>query len=233
MCGRFALVTPGAELAAALGLDQVPTNLKARANIAPTQEVPVLPNLPVRRLEEYRWGLIPSWAKEKGIGNRMINARAETVAVKPAFKDALRRRRCLVPADGFYEWKAAGGKAKIPHFIRLRSHRPLAFAGLWESWQPRGSGAESGEAAVRSFTILTCAPNALMRTLHERMPVILPPAAYARWLDPAPLEPAELLPLLVPFPAEALEAYPVSLAVNNPRNQGAELMQPTSSPTPG
>jgi putative SOS response-associated peptidase YedK len=166
-----------------------------------------------------RWGLIPSWAKDPAIGNRMINARAESVAEKPAFRAAFRRRRCLVLADGFYEWQKRGRGPKQPYLIRLRSGRPFAFAGLWESWR-----APEGEL-VESCTLLTTTPNSLVERIHDRMPVLLHRRDHARWLTEGE-DPAKLAELLAPFPAEEMAAHPVGLHVNNPRLDGPECVVP-------
>ena len=156
---------------------------------------------PQRQFVLLHWGLVPSWADDPAIGNRMINARAETAADKPSFRTALRRRRCLVVADGFYEWQKLG-KRRQPMFIHMRDDRPLAFAGLWESWE----GAD--HSALESCTILTTAANDLVRPIHDRMPVIVAPEDYGRWLDPAVQKPEPILPLLRPYPSEPMEAYP-------------------------
>ena len=188
--------------------------LMPRFNIAPTQPVPVVRMTP-QQAEPQRqfvflyWGLVPSWADDPSVGNRMINARAETAADKPSFRTALRRRRCLIVADGFYEWQRLGQRRQ-PMFIHMRDDRPLAFAGLWESWE----GAD--HSALESCTILTTEANDLVRPIHDRMPVILAPADYARWLDPAVQTPEPILPLLRPYPSEPMEAYPVSTRVNSP-----------------
>ena len=164
-------------------------------NVAPTQEVPAVVagnGGGERRLEMLRWGLIPSWADDPGIGARMINARSETVAEKPSFRPAFKERRCLIPADGFYEWQKTNG-GKQPHYIRMKNGRPFAFAGLWESW--KGDGNE-----IRSCTILTTNPNDIAGEIHNRMPVILPPEGYEVWLDPDVRETDQLLSLLAPYP---------------------------------
>jgi putative SOS response-associated peptidase YedK len=186
----------------------------ARFNIAPTQPVPVIRLAPEqaeprRELVWLRWGLVPSWAQDVSIGGRLINARAETAASKPAFRAAMRRRRCLVAADGFYEWRADGRK-KQPYFIHFRDDRAFAFAGLWEAWE----GAQ--QAVVESCTLLTTEANDLVRPIHDRMPVILPPESYGAWLDPAVEDPQALMRLLVPHPSDPLEAYAVSGFVNSP-----------------
>lgn len=170
-----------------------------------------------------RWGLIPSWADDPAIGNRLINARSETAAEKPSFRSAIKQRRCLVPVDGFYEWQATGKKTKQPHLIRLKDGQPFALAGLWERWT-----APDGEL-VESFTILTTDANAMMQPIHDRMPVILSREDYDRWLDAGtPLE--EIKGLLRQFPADQMENFPVSTVVNNPRNEVPECVQPMGAP---
>ncbi len=219
MCGRFVLFASPDMLQAEFDLAAPPTGLTPRYNIAPTQPVAVIANKGERSIEMFTWGLIPSWAKERSIGSRMINARAETLAEKPAFRAAFRKRRCLIVADGFYEWKKEG-TGKTPMFIRLASQRPFAFAGLWEYWQPPGA------EPVLSCTIITTDANALVSPIHDRMPVILPASAYDLWLDPAPREPAALMALLHPFEDEPMEAIVVSRLVNSPANEGPVLVEP-------
>ena len=202
---------------------EVPEELAPRYNIAPSQPVAVIANTGVNRVELYRWGLIPSWAKDPTIGDRMINARAETLAEKPAFRGIFRKRRCLVLADGFYEWKQEpGARGKTPMYIRMASGQPFAFAGLWDAWRP-----EEGDA-IQSCAIVTTGPNQLMQMIHTRMPVILAPEAYPRWLDPAEQSPERLVGLLQPFPAEAMTAFPVSRYVNRPQNDSPECIVPAS-----
>ncbi|MBN1889879.1 MAG: SOS response-associated peptidase [Thermoflexales bacterium] len=218
MCGRFSLKTDLAELMEAFPGFVFPAELPPRYNIAPSQLVAVVANNGQNKVEFLRWGLIPAWAKEPSIGNRMINARAETLAEKPAFRAAYRRRRCLVLADGFYEWRAEPGrKGKTPLYIRLASGRPFAFGGLWEHWQ-------SGEESVLSCTIITTRPNALLEPIHDRMPLILKPGDYAHWLAEA--EPANLSDLLQPYPASEMVAYPVSKLVNDPKNDLPDCVAP-------
>jgi putative SOS response-associated peptidase YedK len=220
MCGRFTLRTAGKVLAAVFQLPQVP-QLPFPYNIAPTQVVAAVRQAAgsgLRELVQLRWGLIPSWAEDKKIGARLINARAETAATKPSFRSAFRHRRCLLLADGFYEWQRLDGK-KQPFYLRLRDDRPFAFAGLWESWTgPDGEVIESG-------ALLTTEANATVRPVHDRMPVILAAADYARWLDPAAQKPEALQPLLRPYPAEEMTAYPVSTRVNAPRNDDAKCIE--------
>ena len=220
MCGRFTLGATAATLAAQFDLANVPT-WTPRYNIAPTQEVLVVlqPSPQANREARlHRWGLIPPWAKDPSIGNRMINARAETVATKPAFRRAFKERRCLLLADGLYEWQRQE-RRKQPFYIRLRDGRPFAFAGLWEHWE----GSEG--MAIQSCTILTTTSNEVVGRIHDRMPVILSPTDYDRWLDPSIQEPAVLQPLLRPYPADELMAYPVSTRVNNPANDSPECVE--------
>jgi len=220
MCGRFTLRTAGKVLAEVFHLPQVP-QLPFRYNIAPTQAVAAVRQAAgsgQRELVQLRWGLIPSWAEDKKIGARLINARAETAASKPSFRSAFRHRRCLVPADGFYEWQRLDGR-KQPYYLRLRDDRPFVFAGLWETWT-----SPDGEV-VESAALLTTDANATVRPVHDRMPVILAPADYERWLDPAVQKPDVLRPLLRPYPAEEMAAYPVSLRVNAPRNDDPKCIE--------
>jgi putative SOS response-associated peptidase YedK len=220
MCGRYTLSTPVGMLAEEFGLGGNLPELPASYNVAPTQEVPaILGSDGGRRLELLRWGLVPAWADDPQIGARMINARSETAAEKPSFRRAFRGRRCLIPADGFYEWqKAPGGKQ--PYHIHMKDRRPFAFAGLWESWG-------KGDDEIRSCAILTTRANALVGEIHDRMPVILDHDAYDVWLDPAS-ERDELAGLLAPFPEEEMEAYPVSRLVNSPRNNDPRCVEPAA-----
>ncbi len=222
MCGRFTLTTSPEELQAAFDWLKMPPKIgEPRYNIAPTQPAAVVPNDGLNRLDYFTWGLIPSWAKDPNIGSRMINARAETLAEKPSFRNAFRRRRCLILTDGFYEWQVIPGrKAKQPMYITLADQRPFAFGGLWEIWNsPEGD-------PVYSCTIITTEPNALMATIHNRMPLILPKESYAQWLDPSEQRPQDLQPLLQPFPAAHMAAYPVSTLVNSPANDQPQLVEP-------
>jgi putative SOS response-associated peptidase YedK len=190
-------------------------------NIAPTQPVAavrVVPGGQERELVELRWGLIPFWADDPKIGYRLINARAETAATKPSFRSAFKARRCLVVADGYYEWQKLDAKKKQPFFIRMKGGKLFAFAGLWDRWSP-----PDGEA-IESCTILTTDANELNRPVHNRMPVIVDPSAFGQWLDPAE-RPDVLQELLRPYPSESMEAYPISTFANNPRNQGPECIK--------
>lgn len=219
MCGRFSLSTTAHVLVEQFDLIEVPEDYHLRYNIAPTQPVVVLSDGRVRRLEYFIWGLIPSWAKDPSIGNRLINARAETIDQKPSFRNAFKKRRCLIIADGFCEWKKEG-KVKTPIYIRLKSRKPFAFAGLWEVWRdPEGQ-------KVLSCTIITCEPNAFMKRFHHRMPVILPPEAYDEWLDTSKYDPESLKKWLKPYPAKEMEAYEVSRMVNSPENDVPEVIEP-------
>ncbi|MBT8486931.1 MAG: SOS response-associated peptidase, partial [Phycisphaerae bacterium] len=201
MCGRYALMSAAELVAELCGLSSLPPAIR-RYNIAPTQRAPVVRQTDdgERRLDQLFWGLVPWWAKDPKIGTRMINARSETAAEKPAFREALQRRRCLVPADGFYEWRKREG-GKQPHFIRRRDHGPLAFAGLWEGWRD-GAG-----ESMESFTILTTRPNDLVAPLHDRMPVILDRDDFAAWLDPETHDTGAIRSLLGPCPADTLETH--------------------------
>lgn len=231
MCGRFTFATAPQALVELFGLDEVP-DLTPRYNIAPSQGAPVVRVVLAgeqqrRELRLLRWGLVPSWAKDPAVGNRMINARSETAASKPAFRAAFKRRRCLVLADGFYEWQARGkGRGKQPHLIRLRHGGPFAFAGLWERWREAPDGEE-----LHTCTLLTCAPNELVAPIHDRMPVILPPEAYAPWLDPELQDVAQLQQLLRPYPAGEMEAFPVSPRVNSPRVDDPDVAAPIAAGT--
>lgn len=219
MCGRFTLTVDPQVIQQEFGVQTVAADLKPRYNIAPTQPVAVVVNDGGRRLEMFRWGFIPFWARDPAIGNRMINARAETVAEKASFKNSLKNRRCLVVADGFFEWRKEA-QGKTPFYIRLASGRPFAFAGLWDTWSPK-----EGDP-VRSCTIITTAPNEFMASIHNRMPVILTPAAVDRWLDPDESSPEALQPLLQPYPAELMMGYPVSRVVNSPANDSPVCIEP-------
>jgi putative SOS response-associated peptidase YedK len=217
MCGRFTLATPNQTIAEAFELESAPV-LKPRYNIAPTQPVAAVRTGPSgRELVMLHWGLIPSWAKDVEIGARMINARAETVAEKPAFRRPFRSRRCLILADGFYEWRR-DGERKQPYFITMKDRRPFAFAGLWDRW------AAAGGDRVESCTIITTTPNGVLAPIHDRMPAILPPVAQATWLDATVEESERLQSLLQPFDAAEITAYPVSPRVNNPRNDDQDCI---------
>ncbi len=225
MCGRFTLAVPAETLAKQFELPEVP-DLEPRYNIAPSQAVAVVrvdTEAEQRMLEMMRWGLIPRWAKDESIGNRLINARSETVAEKPAFRDAFKRRRCLVVADGFYEWQTVPGqKRKQPYFFKLRDGEAFGFAGLWERWKdPAGK-------TIHSCTLITSEANDLVRPVHDRMPVILSPDDYALWLDPGVDRADRLMPLLRPYLPERMGAYPVTPRVNSPEAEGADCIAPVA-----
>ena len=212
MCGRFTRKESMQHLAELLGLP-IPPPLPPRYHIAPSQLVACVrtnPETTEREWVELKWGLVPSWAKDPSIGNKLINARGETVAEKPSFRHAFKKQRCLMLADGFYEWKREG-KTKQPYYIRMKDHRLFAFAGLWERW-------EKEESAIESCSLITTGPNALMEPIHNRMPVILPEQSYSSWLDSGLGNIVYLSGLLEPYEADEMEAYPVSMMVNNPRN---------------
>lgn len=221
MCGRFSQSQAAEAIARAFQVTVPP--LTPRYNVAPTQSVATVLQTPQQKDRQFKmlhWGLIPCWAKDPKMGAKLINARAETVAEKPAFRSAFRKRRCLVVADGFYEWQQQENtKQKQPYYFRLNDGHPFAFAGLWEHWE-NGNGEE-----IESCTLLTTEPNELMRPVHNRMPVILDPNDYDVWLDPEVQKPELLQPLLRPYRAEEMMAYPVSKAVNKPSNDSAECVE--------
>lgn len=224
MCGRFVLTADGIAIQQHFDLTSVPEGLvTARYNIAPTQPVAVITNEDPTTLTAHRWGLVPSWSKDPAMGSRLINARAETIHEKPSFRSAFKRRRCLVPANGFYEWKR-DGKAKRPYYIHLKDQALFAFAGLWEVWHsPEGD-------ELRTCTIITTEPNDVVSPLHTRMAVILRPDDYDQWLSPDELPPQALLPLLQPYDADQMDAYEVSTRVNSPANDNPTLIEPLDPP---
>ncbi len=218
MCGRFTLRTPARDIAQAFGVSAPDT--KPRYNVAPSQAVAAVRNRPAQDTREFvmlRWGLIPFWADGPQAGYKMVNARAETVATKPAFRKAFAQRRCLILADGFYEWQKAGS-GKQPFLIHMKDDRLFAFAGLWERW-------EREDEAVESCTIIVTEANDLVTPIHDRMPVILDPADYDVWLDSTYADRKRLQAMLKPFPSSELEAYPVSRTVNSPKNDSAECVE--------
>ena len=221
MCGRFTLFEPDKVLAKEFGVSDFPPR-SPRYNIAPSQPVAAIRAAPAgrgRELALLRWGLIPSWSKDPAIGNRLINARAETVRDKPSFRNAFKRHRCLIPANGFYEWQRLE-RGKQPYFVRMRNERLFAFAGLWDRWE----GPEEG--AIETCTILTTAANAVLAPIHDRMPVILPSTEYDRWLNPSLKDPDSLAFLLIPFPPEGMLAYPVNSRVNTPSTDDKGCIAP-------
>lgn len=220
MCGRYTVIIPSKqELKHRFGVRDVPGKLASRYNAAPSQELPVITNEAPDRILLFRWGLIPHWAKDKKIGYKMINARAETITQKPSYRAAFKKRRCLVIADGFYEWqkKTTG---KVPHRVMLKDEGLFGFAGLWDTWaDPQAAGRE-----IHSFTIITTTANSLVKKLHDRMPVILLPDQKQAWLDPD--RPADkLIQLLKPLPTAKMKCSPVSDLVNSPKNDRPEVIR--------
>ncbi len=220
MCGRYSLKTPADTLAEHFQLAKV-SPVKPRYNIAPSQPiltVRVLAPQYGREIGLTRWGLIPSWAKDPSIGTRLIIARAETVSEKPAFRDAIQRRRCLIPADGYYEWQRLG-RRKQPFYVRMKDERPFAFAGLWERWTgPDGK-------TVETCALLTTEPSESLRAIHNRMPVILDTKHYDLWLDPGIQRVTQFQPLFSPYHDEEMTAYPVSLYVNDPGHDDPHCLE--------
>jgi putative SOS response-associated peptidase YedK len=225
MCGRFVARRSAAEIGQIFRAQGPLPNVPARYNVAPSQDVLAVifdSAAQARRLQTLRWGLIPSWAKDSKLAFSLINAKAETCTDKPAFRDAFTSRRCIVPADAFYEWKP-DGKRKLPYAILRKDRAPLAFAGLWERWQDKTNG-----EIIRSCTIITTTPNAVCAPIHDRMPVILDESDYPRWLGEEPADRDALLAMMKPFPPDAMEAYPVDAKVGNVKNEGAALMEPSA-----
>ncbi|MEO7664224.1 MAG: SOS response-associated peptidase [Candidatus Limnocylindrales bacterium] len=225
MCGRFTQERPTSELAEIFDAEDRAQAPGGRFNVAPTDQAAVVVQRDeTRAITAFRWGLVPHWADSARVGNRMFNARAETLSTSPAFRAAMKKRRCLVPVDSFYEWRR-DGKARQPFRVVRSDGRPLALAGLWAGWHDPET-----EEVRRTFTIVTTTPNDLMRPIHNRMPVVLPPEAWDRWLDPELPDPGELTGLLVPAEDGALDLYPVSRAVNDVRNDGPGLILPMEEP---
>jgi putative SOS response-associated peptidase YedK len=229
VCGRYVSASTPDDIAAYFDAEAPEVAIAPSWNVAPTDDVYAVRNRREgdgRRIDAFHWGLVPSWAKDPKIGSRMINARSETLAEKAAFKAAFLRRRCLVPADGFYEWTHTPGAVKQPHFIHRPDGEPYAFAGLWEVWRR-----DADDPWLRSCSIVTTTANEPMSSLHDRMPVMLPRRAWDAWLDPANDDLASLGRLLVPAPDGLIEAHPVSTLVNSVRNQGPELVVPVEPAT--
>jgi putative SOS response-associated peptidase YedK len=220
MCGRFTITLDPGDLREELAIAEVPPDWRPRYNAAPTQLVGAVTDADARKMEWFRWGLIPFWARDMSIGNRMINARAETIMEKPSFRQAFQKRRCIIPADGFFEWrKSAEGKTpSTPYYITLKEREPFAFAGLWETWRnPEGE-------EILSCTIITTAANELMLPIHDRMPVILPKEVCWQWLQPAPQH--ELVQMLRPLDPALMQAVVVGRSVNNPGFDSPENIVP-------
>jgi len=221
MCGRFTLTVSPEELQAAFPNFHIPGDIPPSYNIAPSQPIPVVVNDGDNKLDFYRWGLIPSWTKAENFGKfTLINARSETIAEKASFKSSFRRRRCLILTDGFFEWsKSTSGKSKTPYYFTHKDQSPFAFAGIWDLWNsPEGD-------SLRSACIITTTPNAIVKPIHDRMPVILPPEKYSEWLKPEEGQPEDFQSLLTSYPADLLQAYPVSTFVNSPKNNSPQCIQ--------
>ena len=220
MCGRFSQRSSPKKIAGKFEVEDVPPLLE-RYNVAPAQQV-----LGIRGSEDkreatfFRWGLVPAWAKDPSIGNKLINARSETAAEKPSFREAFKRRRILVPAEGFYEWAGRGTKGRRPLYFHMKDGEPFAIAGLWERW-------EGGDEPLETCTLLTTEANSLLAPYHDRMPVILKPEEYGLWLDPGVRRAELLTPLLRPYPHEGMTAYTVSPLVNSPANEGPRCVEPS------
>ncbi|MGB7925118.1 MAG: SOS response-associated peptidase [Pyrinomonadaceae bacterium] len=218
MCGRFTQRTDTKKLAKEFKVAEIPA-MDQRYNIAPTQDVlAVYESRDGREMKFLKWGLIPSWAKDTSMGAKLINARSETVTEKPAFRQAFKQRRCIITADGFYEWQRTKGR-KQPFYFRMRDERPFGFAGLWERWEGEGS------KVINSCAILTTEANEVLRPVHDRMPIILHPEDYELWLDADARKMDIIKEMLRPYPAEEMIGYPVSTSVNSPLNQGAGLIE--------
>jgi len=231
MCGRFTITNPDPALLASTfdltaSVDAPVSGLSAHYNVAPTQTVAavVRDQQGFNRLARFKWGLVPSWSKDTSGASKMINARAETLADKPSFRSALSKRRCLIIADGFYEWQAQSDGTKTPMYITVGKHLPFGMAGLWELWTDRASG-----ETIATCTIITTSPNTLMAPIHNRMPVIIPPDTYREWLDPTQTDGHQAARLLLPFPADQMAVYPVSRRVNNVRIDEPGLIEKVAS----
>ena len=219
MCGRFTITLDPADMQQEFDLGKMPSEWKPRYNVAPTQAVPVVNDAQARDVQMMYWGLIPFWAEEKSIGARTINARSETLREKPAFRQAFMQRRCLILADGFYEWQRRDPNApKAPMYFQIMDARPFAFAGLWETWH------ETPEKELHSCTIITCSPNELVAKIHDRMPVILDKHSCWQWLEEK--DPLKLQGMLAPYPADKMQTHAVGRFVNNPKVDSAECILP-------
>jgi putative SOS response-associated peptidase YedK len=235
MCGRFVSTAPPSVIAEEFKVDQVTVGqeLEPSWNVAPTMDVYAVTSSKdgtVRRLETLRWGLVPSWAKDPSVGNRMINARGESLGTRAAYRSALETRRCIVPTDGFYEWKRSNAdeardrRTRVPYYARpTRGGRFVALAGLWEVWH------DAEGHPLRSFTIITTRANSALEAIHDRMPVILPPKTWDQWLEPKPLSPSGLAALIAPASPDLLEISEVSTRVNRVTNDGPDLIDPVVS----
>lgn len=220
MCGRFTITLEAADLQQDLGIADMPADWQPRFNVAPTQSVAAVLDANTRRAEWLRWGLIPSWAKDPTIASSLINARSETVAEKPSFRQAFNRRRCLILADGFYEWKRAANQKgpSQPYYFQRIDKKAFVFAGLWETWKP-----PEGEP-IRTCTIITCAANEIVSPVHERMPVMLSGESMWNWLEPS--SPDSLKGILLPYPPDWMEGFPISRLVNNANRESPDMVKP-------
>jgi len=226
MCARYTLTEEIVLILKRLLVKNLLPDFKPRYNIAPSQIAPVILNEGERSIQLFRWGLIPSWAKDPKIGYQLINARAESIAEKPSFRTAFKKRRCLIPADGFYEWhQESDGRTKTPMRVRLKSKEPFTFAGLWETWK------DPQEKEVRTFTIITTEPNEILQPIHNRMPVIMKPEEEEAWLDPG-ADPKHLEKILRPYSSNEMEAYAVSKLVNSPKHDSPDCIEPAVVPPP-
>lgn len=234
MCGRFVSSTPVSKLVEQFLVDDVAVDEHDPSwNVAPTEEILAVAASKegARRLGTFKWGLVPSWAKDPSIGNRMINLRAETVSEKPSFRRTLAKHRCIIPVDGFYEWKSMGkGRKKQPFYVRSRDGTVLALAGLWEAWKEKDKAGD--DDWLRTCTIITTEPNQLLAPIHDRMPVVLPPDSWDTWLDRGNDDVEALAALLLPAPEDLLELYPVGADVNSVRNNGEQLVAPLEGHEP-
>jgi len=220
MCGRFVLKDNIKTLSKNFDFDQDDDVLfEPKYNITPGQNAPIIIKEETRKCAIMRWGLVPSWSNDPLIGFQMINARSETVAQKPSFKNSLRKRRCIVPSNGFYEWKKLDNKTKTPYYIKMKNNKPFGFAGLWDTWNKDG-------ANLTTFTIITTSPNELIKPIHDRMPVILKKEDEDLWLNPDIQNSDKILHLLKPFSSDDMETYEISTYVNNPRNEGEKCIVP-------
>ena len=220
MCGRFTLTLDPGELQELLSLGPFIHIVQPRYNIAPSQPIPIVKDVRERSVELYKWGLVPFWADDPGIGYRMINARSETAQEKPSFRAAFKYRRCLILADGFFEWRAGDkGASKTPYLFKLKNDDPFTFAGLYEHWQAPDGG------ELHTCTILTCEPNQLVSKVHNRMPVMLGEEARWRWLAPE-TDARDLMELMAPYPADEMKSYSVSKEANSPQNDRPEILTP-------
>ena len=230
MCGRFTMAIDSEDLRTQLALGQLPLDWEKRYNIAPSQDVPTVPLAESRDVVWMRWGLVPFWAKDPAIGSRMINARAETVAEKPAYRSSFRSKRCLILADGFYEWKKIG-RTSIPYYFQLDGGDPFAFAGLWDDWENKGVSSMPGIPGLTTCTLITTSANPDVEEVHPRMPVILRKENMWDWLTET--NPLALQAMLKPLPEGSLNKTEVSKDVNSPINQGETLIRPVNESLPG